>query len=142
MSGLIPFIRTNTLHDWVYDIDRFFEPLAGDQKTLNLAVDIEEDEKNIVMSLDVPGLKEGDFSVKVEENKLYIAGERKREVKADDKETYSFYGRQYGRFQKVFALPATVDKAKIEADYRDGVLRLTLPKTPKEGAQNINVKMG
>lgn len=142
MSGLIPFVRRSTLHDWVYDIDRFFEPLSSEQRSLTLAGDIEENEEHILMSFDFPGMKQGDFSVKVEGNKLILAGERKREVKESDKDTYTFHGRQFGSFYKAFALPQSVDRSKIEADYRDGVLRVVLPKAPKEKPQAIEVKVG
>jgi len=136
-------MRRHTLHDWIYDIDRFFEPLADDQK-LSLAGDIEETDKYILMSFDFPGMKEGDFSVKIDDNKLIIAGERKRVLKDDEKDgaTHAIYGRQYGKFNKTFVLPPNLDKNAIEADYSDGVLRIVLPKSTKPEEQKIDVKVG
>ena len=115
MSLLIP--NTNRRYNnWLYDFDRFFEPFET-EKNLSLAEDIEEAEDHILLSFDVPGMKEGDFSVKIEENRLVISGERKREETKNEKSQLVYSRRSYGKFQRVYSLPETVDANKVEADY-------------------------
>jgi HSP20 family protein len=137
MNFLIP----NTRSQWFYDIDRFFEPFEA-EKNISLASEIEDADDHILMSFDVPGMKEDDFSVKVEDNQLLIAGEKKREETKSEKRNLIYSRRSYGKFQKMYTLPETVDAKKIEADYRDGVLRVYLPKTvvQKENAIEVKVK--
>ncbi|MBY0316947.1 MAG: Hsp20/alpha crystallin family protein [Bdellovibrionales bacterium] len=145
MTALIPFIKRSTLNDWVCDIDRIFEPLANtpyEGRMLSISGDIEEDEQKIVMSFDLPGLKEGEFSVKIQENRLTLSGERKKEVKPEsEKNSYVYYGREFGKFNKVFTLPKTVDKSKVTAEYKDGVLTIALPKQEPEAENVIDVKI-
>lgn len=145
MTALIPFIKRSTLNDWVYDIDRFFEPMtstAYEGRMLSLSGDIEEDDEKILMSFDLPGLKDGDFSVKIHENRLTLSGERKKEVKPEgEKHGYVYYGREFGKFNKVFTLPKTVDKTKVTAEYKDGVLTIALPKQEPEAENVIDVKI-
>lgn len=126
MSGLIPFVRRQTLNNWVYDFDRLFESIA-DQDIYRLQGDIHETDDHIMMSFDVPGIKEDDFKMAIDGDTLTITGERKRE-ETSEKDGVHYYGRSYGKFHRAFSLPDTIDKTKIEADYRDGVLRLLLPK--------------
>ena len=140
MSALIPFIKRSTLNNWVYDMDRIFDaPLSS---TLTLQGDIEETADYISLSFDFPGMKDGDFSVQVQDDKLIISGERKREEKdIKEGEGYAYYGRQYGKFQKTFVLPSTVDKARVEAEYEAGVLKIVLPKAEEQKPKQIEVKV-
>lgn len=141
------FLITNNQRrhqNWLYDFDRFFEPIQRQseemQKSLSLYEDIEESADHILLSFDVPGMKEKDFSVKIEDNHLVISGERKREESKDESNVV-YSRRSYGKFQKSFLLPETVDATKVEADYRDGVLRVYLPKTEKSKDSAIDVKV-
>lgn len=141
MSALIPFMRRQTLNNWVYDFDRLFEPVANESNLFRLQGDIYETDEHIMMSFDVPGLKDEDFKIAVEGDVLTVTGERKREETNIKKEGISYYGRQYGKFSRAFKLPETVDKTKIEADYRDGVLRVLLPKSEVKKEDVIDVKV-
>lgn len=139
MSALIPFIKRSTLNNWVYDFDRVFDHSSS---TFSLQGDIEETPEYIALSFDFPGMKDGDFSVQVQDDRLIIAGERKREEKdIKEGEGYAYYGRQYGKFQKTFVLPNTVDKSRVEADYEAGVLKITLPKAEEQKPKHIEVKV-
>lgn len=140
MSGLIPFVRRQTLNNWVYDFDRLFEPVV-DQQFFRLQGDIHETDEHIMMSFDVPGIKEEDFKLAVDGETLTITGERKREDTGNSKDGIHYYGRSYGKFQRAFTLPETIDKTKIEADYRDGVLRVLLPKTEQKKPDVYDVKV-
>ncbi len=139
MNFLIP--NTRSYNHWFADFDRLFEPLDTEE-TISLATDIEEAEDHILMTFDLPGMKEGDFSVKVEDNHLFVSGERKREETKNEKSNIVYSRRSYGKFQKAYLLPESVDAKKIEADYRDGVLRVFLPKSvvQKENAFEVKVK--
>lgn len=139
MTYLIP--NTKRYSHWLSDFDRFFDGFET-EKSLSLASDIEEASDHILMTFDLPGMKEGDFNIKVEDNNLYLSGERKREETKSDKSQIVYSRRSYGKFEKAFSLPETVDTKNIEADYRDGVLRVYLPKVEvkKENAIEIKVK--
>ena len=122
-----------------FDFDRFFDefdrgvglaPTRGESRAWAPAVDIYEDEKEIVVSADLPQMDEKDLDVRVEDNHLHITGERKFENE-EKKENYHRVERRYGSFQRTFALPDNVDAEKIEAKYDKGVLKVHLPKMEK-----------
>ena len=102
------------------------------------AVDIVETENDIVLRADLPGVDPKDVDIQVENGTLTLKGERKFEsdVKEDD---YRRVERVYGSFLRSFALPPTVDAEKVEAEYRNGVLELKLPKRPEAKARQIKV---
>jgi HSP20 family protein len=130
------------------DFDRLFReafnPLFGkgeaSTRTWAPAVDIFEDENSIVLKAELPGLDPKDVEVRVEDNTLYLKGERKfeREVK---EENYHRIERSYGSFARSFSLPNSIESEKVDANYKDGVLTLTLPKREeaKPKAVKINV---
>lgn len=120
-----------------FDFDRFFDgfdPLfrapALPERAWSPAVDIYEDEKNIVVSADLPDMKEKEIDVRVEDGHLIIGGERKFENE-EKRDSYPRVERRYGSFTRTFALPETVDPEGIKAKYDKGVLRVTLPKVEK-----------
>ena len=102
------------------------------------AVDIVETENDIVLRADLPGVDPKDVDIQVENGTLTLKGERKFEsdVKEDD---YRRVERVYGSFLRSFALPSTVDAEKVEAEYRNGVLELKLPKRPEAKPKQIKV---
>ena len=119
-----------------FDFDRFFEdfdrglalgPSRTEARAWVPAVDIYEDEKEIVVSADLPEMDEKDLDVRVEDGHLIIKGERKFENE-EKKENYHRVERRYGSFQRTFALPDTVAADKIEAKYDKGALKVHLPK--------------
>src|SRR5512138_146764 len=91
------------------------------------AVDIYETKNELVLKADIPEMDGKDVSIKVEDNVLTLGGERKmsNEVK---EESYHRIERAYGSFSRSFTLPQTVDRDQIKAAYKDGVLKVTLPK--------------
>ncbi len=104
------------------------------------AVDIYENENEIVIKAEVPGMSEKDVEVTVENNMLTIKGERKFEEEVK-KENYHRIERAYGSFQRSFQLPATVDVAKISAEQKDGILTIKLPKKEEQKPKKINIKV-
>lgn len=101
-------------------------------------VDISENESSIVLEADLPGLKSEDFSLSIENYRLTLTGERKFE-KEDKGENFHRVERSYGSFTRTFTLPNTVNVDAVKAEFKDGVLRVTLPKREEVKARNINV---
>jgi HSP20 family protein len=105
------------------------------------AVDIYEDEKKVVLKLEVPGIEEKDLDVRVENNTLTVKGERKLE-KEEKEENFHRIERRYGSFFRAFTLPTTVDSENIGAQYNAGVLKLELKKKPEAQPKQIKVNVG
>ena len=105
------------------------------------AVDIYETENELVVKADLPEVSEKDLDVRVENNTMSIRGERKFEQKTE-KDNSLRVERTYGSFTRSFSLPNTVNTEGIKADYKNGVLTVTLPKRaeskPKQVKVNIN----
>jgi HSP20 family protein len=104
------------------------------------SVDVYQTEDKIVVKADVPGLEKKDFDISVVNSHLTIKGERKHEDEVKE-ENYHRIERAYGAFERTFALPATVDAEKIQAEYKDGVLEVTLPKKEEAKPKQIAVKV-
>lgn len=102
------------------------------------AMDLEETDKEIRVVAELPGLEKDDFSVEVTGNRLVIRGERKseREEKGRD---YFFSERNLGAFSRSIELPCEVDFNKADAQYKNGVLKIRLPKTEAAQAKRITV---
>jgi HSP20 family protein len=102
-------------------------------------VDIFETEDALVLKADLPDVNPEDIEVQVENQTLTIRGQRKFEQQAD-KGGFHRIERSYGTFVRTFTVPTTVDTEKVQADYKNGVLTITLPK--KEAAKPRQVKIG
>ncbi len=102
------------------------------------AVDIVEKEDGIVLKADLPGIDPKDVEVQVENHTLTLRGERRQEKDVKE-ENYRRVERSYGSFVRSFTLPNTVDTEKIQAEYRNGVLELTLPKRAEAKPKQIKV---
>ena len=105
------------------------------------AVDIyENDHHELVLKAELPDMKREDIQLTVENNTLTLRGERKleREVK---EEQFHRIERNYGSFSRAFTLPPTVDTAKVKAEYRDGVLTITLPLREEAKPRHIPVNV-
>ena len=104
-------------------------------------VDIYEDEHNITLKLEVPGIDEKDIDVRVENTTLTVHGERKIE-KEEKEENFRRVERQYGSFTRSFTLPSSVDSAQVSADYDKGVLKIKLAKKAEAKPKQIKVNVG
>ena len=105
------------------------------------AVDVYEDEHNVTLKIEVPGIDEKDIDVRLENNTLTVHGERKIE-KEEKEENYRRVERQYGSFTRTFTLPTTVDSEKVSATYDKGVLKIALPKKAEAKPKQIKVNVG
>ena len=102
------------------------------------AVDIYEDEKQLVLTAEIPGINEKDVEIKVEDNTLSIHGERKLE-KETKEENYHRIERAYGSFFRSFTLPNHIDQDKIQAEHENGVLKITMPKKPELQPRKVKI---
>ncbi|MDQ1472135.1 MAG: hypothetical protein QOJ99_3615 [Bryobacterales bacterium] len=112
------------------------EPRTG--RPWSPAVDILETEDNLVLKADLPDVKIDDIDIRVENNTLTLRGQRKFE-KDDSIKGWHRIERSYGEFTRTFQVPSTVDTEKVAADYKNGVLTISLPK--KEAAKPRQVKV-
>ena len=127
-------------------VNRLFEstfPRRSDNSALTTwapAVDIYETENELVVKADLPDVSEKDLDVRVENNMLTIRGERKFEKKVEE-ENYLRVERTYGTFSRSFSLPNTVNNEAIKADYKNGVLTVTLPKRAESKPKQVKVNV-
>lgn len=103
-------------------------------------VDITEDDKEYLIKADLPEMKKDEIKVDVEEGVLTISGERKTEKEEKNKKFHRIE-RSYGSFERCFTLPDDADGTKIKADFKDGVLKVHLPKNPVAKPKAIEVKV-
>ena len=130
------------------EIDRLFEsPFAELARTSSLlsgwmpAVDLFEDKDHFTVKAELPGMKKDDIKLTLHEGCLTVSGERRTEQKHEDAEVHRSE-RFVGRFQRSLSLHAPVAVDKITAQYKDGVLTVTLPKTEEAKPKQIDVKVG
>ena len=136
-----PFRNVSTLQEQFNRLfeDSFFR--RPDNSSITAwapAVDIYEDDQQMVIKADLPEVDEKDIDIRLENNTLTIRGERKFENKVAE-ENYLRVERTYGSFSRSFALPNTVSSEGIQADYRNGVLTISLPKREESKPRQIKV---
>src|SRR3989449_8476184 len=144
-----PFREFSTMQDRMNRMNRLFRESyspEGPEEALTTTsfappVDIYEDEHNITLKIEVPGIDEKDIDVRIENNTLTVYGERKFE-KEEKEENYRRVERQYGSFTRTFTLPTTVDAEKVEAHYDKGVLKVKLAKKAEAKPKQIKVNVG
>ncbi len=103
-------------------------------------VDIFERGDDLVIRAELPGLRREDIEVRVENGSLVLRGERRRDEDIDEANAYRLE-RIYGTFTRSFALPRTVDTAKIQATYRDGVLEVVIPKSEEAKPKKVEIRV-
>jgi HSP20 family protein len=130
----------------VWDLfDEMLSPASGRRGSssnwFNPTCDVEETESHYLMSFDLPGMKKDEVKIELVDNQLVVSGERKEEHR-EDKKSWRFTERRYGKFQRVFTLPSAVDSSKIEADYQEGVLKIAVPKAETAKPKQIRIGEG
>jgi len=104
------------------------------------AVDIYETENEVVVKAELPEINQKDIDIQIENNTLVLRGERKFE-KDTKRENFHRIERAYGSFARSFTLPNTIDQEKIHADYKDGVLKIVMPKREEIKPKQIKVSV-
>jgi len=139
-----PFREFSTLQD---RMNRLFRDSygSGDEALTSTAfappVDVYEDEHNITLKIEVPGIDEKEIDVRLENRTLSVHGERKFE-KEEKEENFRRVERRYGSFTRTFTLPSTVDSENVTANYDKGVLKITLAKKTEAKPKQIKVNVG
>lgn len=101
-------------------------------------VDIYETEDNIVLKAEIPGIDINDISIEVNDNALVLKGER-RHRKGVAEENYHRMERFYGGFQRVFSIPYPVERDSIKASFKDGILKITVPKAKERPSGGVKI---
>ena len=104
------------------------------------AIDVQDKKDKLLVKAELPGMEKDDINITVEDNYLLIKGEKKVEEEKENKEK-GYYHREctYGSFQRAINLPREVDTEKIDASYKNGVLKLTLPKKEEAKPKHIDI---
>jgi HSP20 family protein len=141
------------------EVDRLFDDFtrgiapANGGSMLMPSIDVTETDKEIEVTVDLPGLERKDVDISLENDVLTIRGEKKIETKSDEKagkdgkdakdskdKTYHVAERSYGVFYRVIQLPPGIDPSKVQATMSKGVLKVTIPKPARSSAAKIEVK--
>jgi len=132
-----------TAWDAVSTLDRMFDDVMGstfgaatNSQTFEPTIDVRANENEVVFICDVPGLKQDDLEVTVENHVLTLKGARKFEGRDDEQ---VMLGRAYGSFERAFTLPDDLDDANLDAHLADGVLTIRIPKHAKAKPRKIQI---
>jgi HSP20 family protein len=143
-----PFREFSTMHDRMNRMNRLFRESyspEGPEDALTTTsfappVDIYEDEHNVTLKLEIPGIEEKDIDVRIENNTLTVHGERTIE-KEEKEENFRRVERQYGSFTRSFTLPSSVDTGQVSANYDKGVLKINLAKKAEAQPKQIKINV-
>ena len=127
------------------EIDRLFEDTFGHGDggtTFTPAVDIRENQNELRLDVELPGLNPDDVEITSENGVLTITGEKQTERKEGDESRYHVVERSYGSFMRSFQLPQGLDESKIEASYNNGILAIRIPKSALAQPKKIQIKAG
>src|SRR6187401_2774093 len=139
-SELSPLNRLATLRD---EFDRLFDFSWPSRDTGLLggwspALDVYDDKDNLVITLEVPGMKKEDIEISLHDGMLTVSGERKDEREQTEGQAFRSE-RYFGKFQRSLSLPTAVDGNKVKANYKDGILTIRLPKAEGAKLKQISV---
>lgn len=147
---LIPCTRRSAVASRTWpEADRFFEnffdsflgsALTHGRDSWSPAVDILEKDENLILRAEMPGLDEKEIELNIQGNVLTLKGEKKME-KEEKREDFRRVERSYGLFTRSFSLPDGADTEKIRAEYKNGVLTVTIPQKPEVRPREIPVKV-
>lgn len=153
MSGIVRFDPFRELDRLQSEVNRLFEGFNGGQpegrgastaagalstRQWSPAVDVAENENEIVLHAELPGLKQEDIDIELTGDTLTLRGERKFESE-EHRNDFVRIERSYGRFQRSFTLGIPIDAEKVTATYRDGVLEVHLPKSEETKPRKVQV---
>ncbi len=135
------------LFDLQKEINRLFETSFSrlpqrfaPEESFAPAIDLYEDENEYVVEAELPGLKQDEIKVSVEDDILTISGEKKREKEIKEENLYRSE-RFYGKFERQIVLPQNTDKDNIKASYKNGVLKVVIPKKEEAKPKKVDIKV-
>ncbi len=144
LSYLSPFNRARR-------VDRIFDPFFSrgllnfgsawpEERAFQPACDVEETNQEYRILMDLPGVPKESVTIQIEDQQLLVSGSRQRETENSDKDLH-FVERAFGTFERRFTLPKDIDAARVNAQYREGVLTLTLPKSESAKPRKIPIQV-
>jgi HSP20 family protein len=147
----MPIARWEPFRDLVTTQDRFnrifndaLSQSFGKEETASRAwmppVDIYETDDSLVLKAELPGINPEDVEIRVEDNTLYLKGERKFQKNVKEENLHRVE-RSYGMFSRSFVLPNSIDSDKVQAAYKDGILTLTMPKREEAKPKTIKINV-
>ena len=139
--GWDPFEMMQDLMRWDPFREMSRRMLGEEQAAFNPTFDVKETKDSYVFRADLPGVKEDDLDISLTGNRLAITGHRQAENKEEGEQFYA-YERSYGSFSRSFTLPEGIDAEHVQADLKDGVLSVVLPKKPEVQPKRIALKGG
>lgn len=130
------------------DVDRMFDsllrgwmaPASLSESGWSPSIDISESDSELVVSAEVPGVKPEDIDIEIDDSKLVVSGE-KRQENEEKGDNYYRVERSYGSFKRVFALPPNVDSSSVKASSKDGVLRISIPKSEVAAQKKVEIEV-
>jgi HSP20 family protein len=146
--NLVPWRPFRELPSFRDEFDRLFEdfwgrwphwPLLAPEREWSPALDVSETKDKMLVKVELPGVDPKDIDLSVEGDLLTIKGERKQE-KEEKEEDFHRIERFYGAFSRTLRLPASAEYDKVSASYKDGILKLTIPKKEEAKAKKIQIK--
>jgi HSP20 family protein len=140
---LVPYSPFREIETMQRQMNRLFDNLVGftedgDTTSFIPAAEIEETEQALHLKLEVPGLEPQELNVEANADAVSISGERKSENRTEENGMVRSEFR-YGKFQRVIPLPTRIQNNNVQAEYKDGILHLTLPKTEEEKNKIVKV---
>jgi HSP20 family protein len=141
--SLIPRQLARPIVRFEREMDELFNRFFGEREIVPEVmvpkVNLAETDKAFEVTLELPGIKPEEVKVELRNGELWVSGEKKEE-KEEKGKTYHRIERRYGEFRRTIALPAVVKEASVDAQFKDGVLRITLPKAEQVLPKKIEVK--
>jgi HSP20 family protein len=119
--------------------DRFSRESSTSERDWNPSLDLMETEASLVAEVEVPGINPDDIDISVTSDMLTVTGEKKQQTDEQEK-NYHVLERAYGRFSRSIPLPTAVNPDRVEARYKDGILRITMGKSEGAKSKRIEVK--
>jgi HSP20 family protein len=128
-------------------VNRMFSDVLGSpesetaalQPLFNPRVDVREEKDAVVLSAEIPGVEKDNLSVEVNDGVITLSGTKKVDAESNEQGVYRAE-RNFGEFRRSFVLPDTIDAERIDAQYRNGVLKVTLPKKPEAAPKQIAIR--
>jgi HSP20 family protein len=127
------------------DMDRLWDSFFEERPLMRVgewlpSLDVAETKNDIVVKVELPGMDQKDIDISLSDGHLIIKGEKKQE-KEEKEENYHFIERNYGAFARSVHLPKEVNRDKISASYKDGVLKVVLPKSEEAKKKEVKIKV-
>ncbi len=126
----------------VFERPLFRDVFTGEENVITYAprVDVVENKESFTVRAELPGMKKDEVKLKLENNVLTLSGEKRYDEKRDE-DNFHLRETRYGKFERSFRLTDNIDRNSINADYKDGVLIISLPKTKESQSKEIAIKM-